>query len=153
SEALPPGLDVVGVALLERKTPSLQQAVTSCEWDINVNQTSEALTEWTEVVLSSSSIVVTRERKGKQVTDDLRPLIRSLAVAAPEGDAPGAILRAELSTQPRSLRPSELLSVSEPVLTDLGIRRRFQWIEQDGARLEPLQVGAAPVPHAEMCAT
>ncbi|MGI9622931.1 MAG: TIGR03936 family radical SAM-associated protein, partial [Acidimicrobiales bacterium] len=42
SEALPPGLDVVGVALLERKTPSLQQAVTSCEWDINVNQTSEA---------------------------------------------------------------------------------------------------------------
>ena len=34
--ALPEGLTVTGWAILENKPPSLQEAVTSCEWDITL---------------------------------------------------------------------------------------------------------------------
>ena len=54
---------------------------------------------------SSSS---TRERKGQDVTDDLRPSIEALQVAGPT--AAGAELVAELGTQPRGLRPAELVA-------------------------------------------
>ncbi len=152
--ALPPGIEVTGIALLEHKTPSLQQAVTSCVWDITVNQTIDELTEWTRRVLDASSIIVTRERKGKAVTDDLRPLIRAREIVpAPLGAETGHRLRAELGTQPRSLRPSELLTALEPALQERHVRRLTQWIEQDGARLEPLQAGAAPAPHTTRCAS
>ena len=150
--ALPPGLEVQTAAVLEGKTPSLQQAVTSCEWEITVNQTTDDLHQWTTQVLSASSIVVTRERKGKEVSDDLRPFIRALEVIGPAPDGVGSILRAELGTQPRSLRPSELLTAVEPALVERRLRRRQQWIEQDGARLDPIEVGAAPVPSAEVSA-
>ncbi len=151
SESLPRGLDVTGIAVIDSLAPSLQQAVTSCEWDITVKQTAEQLHNWTRKVLDAPSLVVTRERKGKSVTDVLRPLIHDLNVAH-EVVGGHTILRAELGTQPRSLRPSELLKVLEPELEERCLRRRFQWIEQDGARLEPLQVGAAPVPHTGACA-
>jgi radical SAM-linked protein len=151
---LPPGIEVTGIAVLDRGTPSLQQAVTSCVWDITVRETSEHVTDWSRRVLDAPSIVVTRQRKGKDVIDDLRPSILSLEVlAAPDaataaGDGGGAILRAELGTQPRSLRPAELLDALGPGPGAVRFRRRQQWIEQDGARLEPLQVGAAPAPRS-----
>ncbi len=150
--ALPPGLEVLAVSQLVGKTPSLQQAVTSCEWEITVTQTTDDLHQWTTQVLSASSIVVTRERKGKAVTDDLRPLIRSLEVVEPAPAEGGSTLRAELGTQPRSLRPAELLTAVEPALVERRVRRRHQWIEQQGARLDPIDVGAAPVPSAEVSA-
>ena len=153
TDAMPEGIEVSGVAVVEPKTPSLQQAVTSCVWDITVKQTSEQLNEWTERVLSAPQIVVSRERKGKTVTDDLRPFIRSLEVIAPEQADDHPVLRAELGTQPRSLRPSELIIAVEPALDERTVRRRIQWIEQDGARLEPLEVGAAPAPHTSRCAS
>lgn len=151
--AMPEGIEVTGVGVLEPRTPSLQQAVTSCVWDITVKQTIEQLNEWTERVLSTPQIVVSRERKGKTVTDDLRPFIRSLQVVEPVHADDRPVLRAELGTQPRSLRPSELLTAVEPALDERTVRRRIQWIEQDGARLEPLEVGAAPAPHTSRCAS
>ncbi len=153
SQALPEGLEVTGIAILEPKTPSLQQAVTSCVWDITVKQTIEELNEWTERVLDAPTIVVTRERKGKAVTDDLRPFIRSLTVHPSTELNSSAMLTAELGTQPRSLRPAELLVALEPRVAEVKIRRCKQWIEQDGARLEPLEVGAAPVAHTTKCAS
>ena len=153
TDAMPEGIEVTGVGVLEPRTPSLQQAVTSCVWDITVKQTIEQLNEWTERVLSTPQIVVSRERKGKTVTDDLRPFIRSMQVVGPEQADGRPVLRAELGTQPRSLRPSELLTAVEPALDERTVRRRIQWIEQDGARLEPLEVGAAPAPHTSRCAS
>jgi radical SAM-linked protein len=142
SAALPVGIEVTGVAILERGTPSLQQAVTSCVWDITVNHTIDEVRNWTQRVLESSSIVVSRQRKGKEVSDDLRPLLRSLEPYT--GSNGETVLRAELGTQPRSVRPSELLQVGEPHLVAKGLRRKIQYIEREGARLEPIQVGAAP---------
>jgi radical SAM-linked protein len=142
TESLPEGMTVTGVAILERGSPSLQQAVTSCVWDMTVKQKIDEVRNWTQRVLEADSIVVSRERKGKEVVDDLRPLVRSLE---PREDADGVtILTAELGTQPRSLRPAELLTAAEPALNATRLRRTAQYIERDGARLEPLQVGAAP---------
>ncbi len=142
TKALPPGIAVTGVAILERGTPSLQQAVTSCVWDITVKQAIDDVRDWTQRVLEAPTIVASRQRKGKEVTDDLRPQVRALE---PYVDAEGnSVVRAELGTQPRSLRPNELLSALEPALTERLLRRKHQYIERDGARLEPLQVGAAP---------
>mgnify|MGYP001814959531 CR=1 FL=1 len=153
NQALPQGIEVVDSTVLAPRTPSLQQAVTSCVWDITVKQTIDDVTEWKARVLNASSIVVERERKGKTVTDDLRPFIHTLDVIPPVRAVDDVVLRAELGTQPRSLRPSELLIAVDPRLDERLVRRRTQWIEQDGARLEPLQAGAAPVPHTTECAS
>jgi hypothetical protein len=58
-----------------------------------------------------------------------------------------------LATQPRALRPSELLAacfpdVVEPLDITHRVLRTHQWIERDGARREPLPVSATPQPHA-----
>lgn len=153
NSVLPNGLAVVGSVVLSPRTPSLQQAVTSCVWDITVDETNEKITEWVEAVLSAQKLVISRERKGKTLNDDLRPYINELAVCElPDTDARQS-LRADLGTQPRSLRPSELARVIQPNLEIVSIRRHKQWIQQDGARLEPLEVGAAPVPHTRECAS
>ncbi len=60
---------------------------------------------------------------------------------------------ADLATQPRALRPSELLAacfaeVTEPLDITHRVRRTHQWIERDGARREPLPVTATSQPHA-----
>jgi radical SAM-linked protein len=156
---MPPGIELTGLAELERGTPSLQQAVTSCVWDLTVTQTIEQANEWISRVIDSPEIVVTRERKGKAVTDDLRPSIISLEVIEAPVGQPGptaqntTVLRAELATKPRSLRPTELLDALEPVLEPVKVRRTQQWIELDGARLEPLEVGAATAPRTTACAS
>ena len=129
-------------------------------------------------VLSQGSITVTRERKGHAVTDDIRPAILRLAVegdaavgpevpgdtsdggavaSGPGGAVAGSVvdglsgtvlLRAELATQPRGLRPAELLAALAPGLEEVRLRRTHQWIEHDGARWEPIPLGATDAPRA-----
>ena len=158
SGALPAGLDVTGVAEVAPGAASLQQAVTSCCWELTVmNTTTEAAGEWVQEILAADTIVVTRERKGKPVIDDLRPAIRSLELLGTT-DLGDVLLDAELSTQPRALRPSELLAALEPPFQELGTTRTSQWIESEGARHDPLEVhttnvvtvpaDAAPVPRS-----
>jgi hypothetical protein len=60
----------------------------------------------------------------------------------------GVTLGAELATQPRALRPSELLRALHPVLEEGHVRRTHHWIERDGARREPIPVDATRAPHA-----
>src|SRR5205807_4809356 len=99
---LPIGLDVQAAAEIESGTPSLQQVVTSCTWRIEVVGLGAAeLAERVRACLAADSLVVTRERKGHEVTDDLRPAILSL-----ELDDVRAGVVAELATQPRGVRPS-----------------------------------------------
>ena len=143
---LPPGVDVETVAVIERSEPSLQEAVTSCNWLIEIpGMTPAELESTVEALLSADSIPVIRERKGKKVADDLRPGIIGLrAVGATPSDAPesGALLEAELATQPRSVRPAELLAAFDPPRNEGRVRRTHQWINHDGATREPLPQGA-----------
>ncbi|HTZ07517.1 MAG TPA: TIGR03936 family radical SAM-associated protein [Acidimicrobiales bacterium] len=143
---LPEGVDVDAAAVLDPGARSLQEDVTACAWDIDVPTLSGAeLDSACRRALEAPSLPVRRERKGRVVTDDLRPSVRALA-ARP--GSPGARLVAELATQPRGVRPSELALA---LGVELGLARRTcQWIERDGSRWEPLSAGviAAAEVHA-----
>lgn len=127
---LPIGVDVQTAAEIEPGTPSLQQAVVSCTWRIEVIGAAD-LADRVARCLAQDSIVVTRERKGQKVTDDLRPAI--LALELHDG-----ALRAELATQPRGVRPAELIAVLGDELGEGRVCRLHQWLSVDGAREEPL---------------
>jgi hypothetical protein len=142
--------------------------------------TREALAERTAALLEASVVPIRRERKGRETDDDLRPSVLTLSVPD-EGDQhaqvgwgldrsaqPGVELVAELVTQPRGVRPRELVAglvaVGRPSGGDgsstdrTGVGqdeigtvpvldracRTQQWIERDGARWEPLALGAVP---------
>jgi len=147
SDLLPEGIDVQAAAEIERGGRSLQEAITSCTWQIDVGGSDlDTVAATVHEALRAPSLVVTRERKGKAVTDDLRPQILALSVTGP---APGGVrLEAELGTHPRTLRPSELLAAIAPALDELRVRRTHHWSTLDGARREPLPVGATWAPHA-----
>src|ERR1039457_821225 len=109
-------------------------------------------------LLAADVVPIVRERKGREEHDDLRPSVLSLVVSAASEHAPGQVdaagtptvgLVAELATQPRGVRPVELVrgltavsvgagdrTVGNPVL-DRACRTQ-QWIERDGIREEPL---------------
>jgi radical SAM-linked protein len=130
SAALPVGVDVLGVAPIDDRADSLQQEVTSCTWTAEVAGTdAPALVE---AVLAAETLPATRERKGRPVTDDLRPSVLHAAVSDP-----GELIF-ELATQPRGVRPTEVLAVVAPQVEIGLVRRTHQWIERDGARWEPL---------------
>jgi len=137
SSALPAGIDVVAAAPVQPGDASLQESVTSCTWRIELRgadlDTAERLVA---TALAADELVLTRIRKGKEVVDDLRPAVLSLAIDGPT-DA-GTALHAELATQPRGLRPNELLQILDPTLEEGRVLRLAQWTVRDGVRAEPL---------------
>jgi len=152
--ALPVGLDVQAAIALDGRVTSLQQEVTSCSWRIDVPDVDPATAEAAvAAALAAPSLVTTRTRKGTDVVDDVRPAILHLAVAGPSAVAPGSTLDADLATQPRSLRPAELISAVLPSLDALQVLearvlRTHQWIDHDGVRTEPIPLALAlPTSH------
>jgi radical SAM-linked protein len=139
SAALPVGMDVLAAAVIDDRANSLQEDVTSCTWRVEVAGPlgGDGVAAAVERALAAESLVITRQRKGQPVTDDVRPAI--LAVR-PAGFGPAGlpVLECDLGTQPRGLRPSELLLAVHPDLEEANVRRLHQWIERDGARWEPL---------------
>jgi radical SAM-linked protein len=140
SSLLPDGVDVLAAQVLPSGAGSLQEEVTSCRWEIDVPQMDpDDLSEAIARVLGAEVLSVTRERKGRPVTDDLRPSVLTLSSAGPNGTGSGLI--AELGTRPRGVRPAELAQVMG---IELGLARRTnQWIERDGSRWEPLPTSTA----------
>jgi radical SAM-linked protein len=136
SDALPVGVDATGGVILDPGAGSLQEEVTSCTWTIQVPGVSlSGVEELVANALAAESLVVTRTRKGREVTDDLR---QALLVATAVEAADGPTVRCELLTQPRGVRPTELLAALDPALELGGVCRMHQWIERGGARYEPL---------------
>jgi radical SAM-linked protein len=155
SAALPAGVDAVAAEIIGDRAPSLQEEVSACTWRLcgmpasaSAPVTGPDLARRIERVLAADEVVVTRKRKGTDVTDDVRPAILTVRVLdeAPEG----VWLECDLATRPRSLRPSELLSALGPDVVEHHVRRLHQWIERDGARWEPLAAppAATDAPHA-----
>lgn len=152
SEALPSGLDVQVVAPLPTGTTSLQEAVTSTTWRLELSGVDEReLQDRIDLLLARDEIVVTRERKGKSVTDDLRPAINRLECSGATDR--GAVLEAELATGRRSVRPAELVDALHPDWRIGSAGRLYQWIETDDARHEPLPLVGVDGPHAEVRAS
>jgi radical SAM-linked protein len=178
---LPEGITVHESAVVDPRIGSLQQQVTSCSWVMHfTGVTREALSARTAALLEASVVPIRRERKGRETDDDLRPSV--LALSVPDGTdqdvlegwglessaQPTVELVAELVTQPRGVRPRELVAGLVAVgrapggdgrstdrtgvgQDDIGTVpvldracRTQQWIERDGARWEPLALRAAP---------
>jgi radical SAM-linked protein len=150
---LPPGLDVERAAAIERSTPSLQEAVVACSWRLDLPEVDPAAVhDGINALLAADAIPVVRERKGRTVTDDIRPAIGRLDLVGSDRQTSTSVLDVELATQPRGVRPSELVDAlatftGRPLREGL-VCRTHQWIELDGARREPLPPGATRALHA-----
>jgi len=127
---------------------SLQQAVTSSSWRIELAEVSPTrLADAVERALAAEALPIQVERKGNEVTLDARPAILALT-------HDDVVLEAELATQPRSLRPAELLRALDPTWGEGRVLRTHQWTLVDGARCEPIPFGdtgtrgATSTPHA-----
>jgi radical SAM-linked protein len=152
SAALPEGIDVIAAGRIDDRRDSLQHEVTSSSFDLVVaGACLEELRGLVAAALAAEAIVITRTRKGTAVDDDVRPAILSVEVLEEvEGDDGRTCVRfsAELATQPRGLRPAELLTALSPPdrpLEEVRVRRTHQWISRaDGARAEPLDEVPGP---------
>lgn len=147
---LPPGMNVQAAVAVDPGTPSLQEGVDHCTWLVEVPDLgADRALELIESVLSATELPVTRERKGKEVTDDIRPAVLSLRLAEVD-ELPsaalwrpmGALLCADLATHPRTCRPAELLIALDPALEEGRVIRLHQWTTVDGTRYEPVPVQA-----------
>ena len=148
--ALPEGIAVVGAVALADRAPALQEAVTCVEWRVDVARRDLSPVEPAELrtsihtALALPALPTTKRRKGRDVVEDVRPVIRRITVC----DEPSAVVEMEMSTQPRGAKPGEVLAAIGD-FTDLRARRTHQWIERDGARQEPLDADTRPrVPEA-----
>ena len=149
NNALPKGIEVQNIAEKELGTDSLQQVVIQCTWQFDLSDyTIDQAEKWAEEILESPEIIVERERKGKVVVEDLRKQVISIEVIG-ETDA-GVRVQADLGTQPRTLRPSELLAASNPPIKARNVCRMNQWMLQGKERIEPLTITDTPAPSAHM---
>ena len=119
-------------------TASLQQAITSCTWRIEVlGSPPDAVSAAVAEALSASELWLERVRKGKTSTVDVRPTILELSIEGPTDH--GTQLVAELATESVSLRPSELVEIlGIEGLLEGRVRRTHQWTVVDGIRSEPV---------------
>ena len=135
--ALPVGFQALAAAIVEPGSESLQASVTSCSWRVEVADVTEPeLADAVDRALAAEHLVVTRQRKGRDVTDDLRPDVIDLRAAGTTDR--GAWFEAELGTQPRTLRPAELVAALGDGWVEGRVVRTHQWIVHEDARREPL---------------
>lgn len=150
SAALPDGIDVVGAGLLADRAPALQEAVTAVEWRVEVGDEqggpvpADELRDVLAAGLELEELPVARRRKGREVVDDVRPVIRRLEVGSDQH------VEMELSTQPRGAKPGDVFAAIAQAtgrlagLAEVRALRTHQWIERDGARLSPLCADTRP---------
>jgi radical SAM-linked protein len=147
NSGLPEGIAVVGVNALADRAPALQEAVTCVEWRVDVAHGDlspvdlQQLREQVDAAMALPALPTTKRRKGRDVVEDVRPVIRRVTVC----DEPStvAVVEMEVSTQPRGAKPGEVLAAIGD-FTDIRARRMHQWIERDGARQEPLDADTRP---------
>ncbi|MDH4365690.1 MAG: TIGR03936 family radical SAM-associated protein [Acidimicrobiia bacterium] len=140
--ALPDGFTVEAAIAIAPGQPSLQQAITSCDWSIEILGAADAgIRAAIDQVLTAPELPMERIRKGKPTVTDVRPAILHVECAGPTSD--GVELVASLATETVSLRPAELVQLlgsvlGERTLSEGRIRRLKQWMIVDGARCEPV---------------
>ncbi|MCZ7526994.1 MAG: TIGR03936 family radical SAM-associated protein [Acidimicrobiia bacterium] len=154
ADALPEGIDVTGAVSLAPRAPALQEAVSVLRYELEVTDPDggvlapDEVAAAVEVALARPSIEITRSRKGRSVTEDIRPALRRLAVLGSTDR--GVLLDLEVSTRPAGARPREAVAAIDDGLAEGSVLRTHQWIERGGARLEPLDADRrSPAPLAE----
>ena len=176
TDALPDGLTVEAVVVLEQGAASLQQVITSCTWRIEIlGAPTDRVMAAAAAALAAPELPMERVRKGKTAIADVRPAILALRGVGPTMDGmpirsgpstsdgtptrDGTELEVELSNESTSLRPSELIELlgrlaAEPDgpepdggFSEGRVRRTHQWIEVDGIRSEPVSRPDASTGH------
>jgi len=152
---LPGGVDVHAAAEIDRGT-SLQAAVGVCTWRVEVGGVGpEQLGERVASLLAADTVAMQRTRKERTVELDVRPSIALLQVHGPalrDTWPTGTVVGVELRTEAPGLKMAELLGFLAPEAIESRVCRTHQWIEQDGARHEPLP-SATPAAHAQVRAS
>jgi radical SAM-linked protein len=155
ADALPPGIGVVAAVPLADRAPALMDAVTAVEWRVVVGSDDgeplalDDLRAMIDDALRRDELITTRRRKGRDVTEDVRPVISRIDVHDTTEDG-GVVCGMELRTQPRSAKPGDVLAAIASAaafdrgLAEVHVLRTHQWIERDGARLEPLRADTRP---------
>ncbi|MGH9122501.1 MAG: TIGR03936 family radical SAM-associated protein [Acidimicrobiales bacterium] len=137
SGALPDGLNATAAVEIDPGTPSLQELVTSCDWAFSLDPAVPDLRHRVETLLSASTAVVKRRRKGAEVWEDIRPSVLDLhLIGVPPASSPR--LQAELACQPRSIRAADVVAALGAGLEERDVCRMNQWILRLGARDEPV---------------
>src|SRR4051812_30684320 len=97
--ALPEGIDVLAVQALADRAPAWQEAVDAVEWEIEVcaadpavDDGPAAISARVDAVLGASELPVSRQRKGKTTTDDIRPAIRRIDLLGPGSSGTGTLI-------------------------------------------------------------
>ena len=139
SSALPNGFDVLVVDVREPGAASLQEAVTSCTWELWGPGIDGDAHLHACRLLDADVLELDRERKGKRSVDDVRPMILE---ARPT--AAGDRLVVRLATVGRALRPAEFAQLAYPHVDPFDVRalRTHQWIDHDGELRELLPLPA-----------
>ncbi len=139
SDALPGGFDAIAGIERDMGAESLQEAVTSCTWQLWSTQLAAEEHRDACRLLESTELVLERERKGKRSADDVRPMILDL-----RPDPTGDRLIADLVTIGRALRPGELAELAYPHIDARDVRalRTHQWLDDDGTRREVIPLPA-----------
>lgn len=146
SSVLPAGMDAVAAAPLAPGAESLQEAVGSSTWEVELGDlTPESVRVWKEELArleAASSLTILRERKGIKRETDVKGCIINVELAVDSTDSTGAgRLVAELGSKPQALRPDEFLGLlNVQVGTNRLVRRTHQWITRNGAKCEPLKI-------------
>ena len=78
TEALPEGIEVTGAAALVDRAPALQEAVTAVAWRVEIEPTPDAVRAHCGRPCCAHARDTTRHRKGREVTEDVRPVVRSI---------------------------------------------------------------------------
>jgi radical SAM-linked protein len=148
SPALPVGIEVQLAEELVGRTVSLQADVVASSWVVEIGGLSVAEAHAAvATALAAPELMVTRERKGTESTDDVRPGIEHLDIEGPAPDGDGVLVHARLANKPRGVRPSEMVLAVFPGAVERRVLRTCQWIERDGARAELMPLDATPAHH------
>ena len=119
SQALPPGVELIQIEIVDLKAPSLQSQLEYSEFEIILLDPYPDLNTRLREILARESIP--RKRRGK--TYDLRPLILSISpIESSQNDQQRFLLR--MSARPNATgRPEELLAELDIPIENVLIRR------------------------------
>ena len=154
--ALPAGIDVVGAVALADRAPALQEAVTCVEWRVEVAHNDLTAVDPAQLAHAGRRRAgryphspTTKRRKGRDVIEDVRPVIRRITVCD-EVSTLDARRHRDGNVNPTARREAGgSARCNRRLHRQFAARRTHQWIERNGARQEPLDADTRPrVPEA-----
>ncbi|GIU88453.1 MAG: hypothetical protein KatS3mg009_2968 [Acidimicrobiia bacterium] len=144
TEALPEGISVTGAAALAERAPALQEAVTSVEWSVGVAR-ADGSDRSTSRRWSDRGGGRARGRVPAGPAYGARVVRSSPTCGRPSGRSPSTAPPSRWSCTPDPSAPSpRRCSRRSAACSEVRVLRTHQWIERDGARLEPLDADTRP---------